>query len=235
MAGRGVARGARLDRGQRLRCRAGNGLLRAGRERHGRAGRGRVDPDDFWGWAQLAAKLPAGTYRIDGALPARQANGAALAWALASYKFGRYKPADTRAPAKLVWPKGADRAQVARTANAIFWTRDLVNTPASDMGPKELADEAALLARRHKAMVKIVVGEALLDKNYPAIHAVGRASTRAPRLIDIGGAARARPSVTLVGKGVCFDTGGLDIKPAAGMLNMKKDMGGAAPCLALAR
>ncbi len=193
-----------------------------------------VDPDDFWGWAQLAAKLPAGTYRIDGALPARQANGAALAWALASYKFGRYKPADTRAPAKLVWPKGADRAQVARTANAIFWTRDLVNTPASDMGPKELADEAALLARRHKAMVKIVVGEALLDKNYPAIHAVGRASTRAPRLIDIVWGSPRAPKVTLVGKGVCFDSGGLDLKPSAGMRIMKKDMGGAAHALALA-
>jgi leucyl aminopeptidase len=193
-----------------------------------------LDRDDPWCWAQLAAKLPAGVYRIDGTLVRTQANWAALAWALAGYRFGRYKAADKKARARLVWPTGADRKQVEREAQAIAWVRDLVNTPAADMGPAELAEAATQLARKHKARLKVIVGGALLKANYPAVHAVGRASTRAPRLIDITWGNPRAPKVTLVGKGVCFDSGGLDLKTSAGMLNMKKDMGGAAHALGLA-
>jgi len=193
-----------------------------------------IDEDDPWCWAQVAAKLPPGKYRIQRKLPPHRANWAALAWALGAYRFGRYKGEDKRALARLVWPKGAHKEEVEGTAGAIAWVRDLVNTPASDLGPKELADEAARLARRHKAKCRVIVGHALLKKNYPAIYTVGRASNRAPRLIDIAwGPARA-PKVTLVGKGVVFDSGGLDLKPSSGMRIMKKDMGGAAHALALA-
>jgi len=193
-----------------------------------------IDEDDPWGWSQIALKLAGGTYRIEERLTSKQANWVALAWSLAAYRFGRYKGADKRVLAKLVWPKGADRGEVERTARAITWVRDLVNTPASDLGPAELADAAAGLARRHKAKLNIIVGDALLKQNYPAIHAVGRASSREPRLIDFSwGNARA-PKITLVGKGVVFDSGGLDLKPSAGMRIMKKDMGGAAHALALA-
>ncbi len=193
-----------------------------------------LDRDDPWCWAQLAAKLPAGTYRIDGTLVQSQSNWAALAWALAAYRFGRYKPASKKAVAKLVWPTGTDRKSVESAAQAIAWVRDLVNTPAADMGPAELAAAATTLARQHKAKLKIIVGDALLKANYPAVHAVGRASSRAPRLIDFTWGNPRAPKVTLVGKGVCFDSGGLDIKPSSGMLNMKKDMGGAAHALGLA-
>jgi leucyl aminopeptidase len=140
-----------------------------------------IDAEDPWSWAQVAAKLPKGSYRIESALGAKQANWAALAWALAGYRYGRYKPAAKHALAKLVWPKGADRAEVESAARAIAWVRDLVNTPASDLGPAELAEEAAELARRHKANFRTIVGDALLKQNYPAIHAVGRASSRPPR------------------------------------------------------
>jgi len=192
------------------------------------------DADDPWCWAQLAAKLAKGTYRVDAALPARRASWAALAWALAAYRFERYKRPERADLPRLIWPKGADRARVERTAAAIRWVRDLVNTPASDMGPEDLAAAAAALARRHKAKLRVVAGDALLAENFPAIHAVGRASSRAPRLIDLAwGNARA-PKVTLIGKGVCFDSGGLDLKPASAMKLMKKDMGGAAHALALA-
>ncbi len=193
-----------------------------------------VDADDPWCWAALAAKLPAGSYRIDGNLPRPRANWAALAWALASYRFGRYKPADKKKRAALVWPKSADRDHVTSAVAAITLVRDLVNTPASDMGPAELADAAIAVARRHKASAKVIVGEALLKANYPAVHAVGRASTRAPRLVDFTWGNPRAPKVTLVGKGVCFDSGGLDLKPSAGMRIMKKDMGGAAHALGLA-
>jgi leucyl aminopeptidase len=193
-----------------------------------------IAADDPWSWAQVAAKLPEGAYRIDERLAAKEAGWAALAWALGAYRFERYKGKDKRALPRLVWPKGADRSLVERTARAIWWVRDLVNTPASDLGPAELADAAASLARRHKAHFRTIVGEALLTKNYPAIHAVGRASSRPPRLIDFAwGRARA-PKVTLIGKGVVFDSGGLDIKPSSGMRIMKKDMGGAAHALGLA-
>ena len=192
-----------------------------------------VDPSAGpWAYAGLPAKLPAGRYVIAAELTPEEATQAALGWALAAYRFDRYrdKPAND---ALLVWPKGADRAAVTRTAEATALVRDLINTPAGDMGPAELAAAARALGREAGARVSVIVGDELLRKNYPMVHAVGRASSRAPRLIDLRWG-RSGPRVTLVGKGVCFDSGGLDLKPASGMKLMKKDMGGAAHALGLA-
>jgi leucyl aminopeptidase len=180
--------------------------------------------------------LPAGKYALAGGFD--QPDLVALGWVLEAYRFSRYlgsggkpKAADDRAC--LVCPQGAARQAIVNAADAICLGRDLINTPAEDMGPSELEAAVRSLSKRHKASVKVIRGTAL-KKGFPMIHAVGRASDDAPRLIDMTwGPARA-PKVTLVGKGVCFDTGGLDIKPAAGMALMKKDMGGAAAVLALA-
>lgn len=188
--------------------------------------------DGPWALAHLPGALPAGRYRLDPAPKAAAATQAALGWALAHYRFDRYTKA--KAPdAALVWPKGTDRAWVAHAVAATALVRDLINTPAGDMGPAELAAAARALARTHKARVSVITGEALLKKGYPAVHAVGRASSRAPRLIDLRWGSRG-PRVTLVGKGVCFDSGGLDLKSAAGMKLMKKDMGGSAQVLGIA-
>jgi leucyl aminopeptidase len=157
-----------------------------------------------------------------------------LGWALATYRFGRYRKHEGSFPT-LVWPGGCDRAGVERAASATFLVRDLINTPAADMGPEELAAAARTLADGHGARFAVIVGDELQVRNYPAVHAVGRASSRAPRLIDLQWGDESNPRVTLVGKGVCFDSGGLDLKPAAGMKLMKKDMGGAAIMLGLAR
>jgi leucyl aminopeptidase len=137
--------------------------------------------------------------------------------------------------ARLVPPSGVDPAGVLRQIEASFWARDLINAPANELGPAELAEAAASLARECGASFRCLVGDELLRDNYPLIHAVGRASQQAPRLIDISWGDPSHPRVTLVGKGVCFDSGGLDIKPSAGMLLMKKDMGGAAVALATAQ
>jgi leucyl aminopeptidase len=188
---------------------------------------------DIWSWGALPLSLPEGRYQVGAALTPDQASAAAFGWALGSYSFDRYRK-PKREPARLLWPKGADRTAVKRVAGAIFWVRDMINTPAQDMGPAELAAEAESLARAHKAAFKVIVGDALLKENYPSVHAVGRASSRPPRLIDIKWGTRG-PKIALVGKGVCFDSGGLDIKTAAGMQQMKKDMGGAAHVLGLAR
>jgi leucyl aminopeptidase len=133
-----------------------------------------------------------------------------------------------------VWPAGIDRAAIRRAIAAVSLVRDLINTPAEDMGPPHLAEAAKSVAKAHKAKFSVIVGDDLLKKNYPAIHAVGRAAARPPRLIDMSWGASG-PRLALVGKGVCFDSGGLDLKPASGMLLMKKDMGGAALMLALAQ
>src|SRR6185312_3564990 len=140
-----------------------------------------------------------------------------------------------RGAASLEWPEGADRARVEAVAGAIMLARDLINTPAEDLGPVELAGAAEDMAARHGARCRVIVGDRLLDENYPAIHAVGRASTRAPRLVDLAWGDERAPKLTLVGKGVCFDTGGLDLKPSSGMRMMKKDMGGAATLMGLAQ
>jgi leucyl aminopeptidase len=193
-----------------------------------------VDPDEGpWALATLPGSLPKGRYAIDPAPTPEQATRLTLGWILGSYAFTRYRKRQPRG-ATLVWPKGADRAAVTRAAEATGLVRDLINTPAGDMGPAELAAAARALARRHKARLTVIQGDQLLKKDYPAVHAVGRASSRAPRLIDLRWGAKG-PRVTLVGKGVCFDSGGLDLKSAAGMLLMKKDMGGAAHVLGLAQ
>ncbi len=180
---------------------------------------------------QLAQSLPAGSYRLEGKVsdPAL----AAIAWGLGAYRFDRYKNADGAARPRLRIPGGVDRAAVLAAVEAVWQGRDLINTPASDMGPGELELEARALAERHGAEISVIEGDELLARNFPLIHAVGRASTRAPRLIDLSWGRAKAPTVTLVGKGICFDTGGLDIKPASGMGLMKKDMGGAATALAL--
>ncbi|KAA0580373.1 leucyl aminopeptidase family protein [Azospirillum sp. B21] len=191
--------------------------------------------DDLWAFAGMPASLPAGSYKIDAALDARAATRAALGWALGSYRFTRYRKPPEKGFANLVWPAEADRGEVERAATATWLVRDLVNTPACDMGPAELAQAAQDLAAEFDAAVEVIVGQDLLDRDYPAIHAVGRASPREPRLIDLRWGNPQHPKVTIVGKGVCFDTGGLDLKPSSAMLIMKKDMGGAAHALALGR
>lgn len=181
--------------------------------------------------ALFSEKLPAGVYRY--AMPPFSSALATLAWALGAYRFARYRNKDEPSP-KLVVPEGVDGAEVGRIAEGVFLARDLINTPPNDMGPQELSDAARALAKRHKARFSEIVGEALKRKNYPLIHAVGQGSARPPRLIDLAWGRPGAPKVTLVGKGVCFDTGGYDLKTASGMAAMKKDMGGAAVALAVA-
>jgi len=194
-----------------------------------------IDPKTStpWKFAGLVGALPKGRYAFQNLTDEGAATSAAIGWALATYRFTRYKRRRSTPPI-LVWPELADRAAVERLCGAIFFGRDLINTPTEDMGPAELAAAASSLGRLHGAIVNVVEGDALLDKGYPAIHAVGRASPRAPRLVDITWGNRSAPRLRLVGKGVCFDTGGLDLKSAADMKLMKKDMGGAASVLALA-
>jgi leucyl aminopeptidase len=189
----------------------------------------------MWAFAGLSDALPEGSYRIAGVPEGGDPTRIALGWALGTYAFTRYRAPKRAGGARLVWPKGADRAVVEHLAGAVFLARDLINTPASDMGPAELAAAAVEVAEKADARHRVISGDALLAENYPTIHAVGRASVRAPRLVDIVWGEKSAPKVTLVGKGVCFDSGGLDLKAASGMLNMKKDMGGAAIMLGLAR
>jgi leucyl aminopeptidase len=188
----------------------------------------------IWAYAALPGKLPKGRYEIEGELEPREANDAALGWALATYHFGRYLSKPKSFPT-LVWPKRADRKAVERTRDAIFLARDLVNTPAADLGPAELAEQAASVAARHGAEITVTIGEDLISANYPTIYAVGKGSPREPRLIDMRWGSADAPKLTLVGKGVVFDTGGLDLKNSSGMKLMKKDMGGAATVLGLAQ
>lgn len=183
--------------------------------------------------AELPMQLPEGSYQLWTPCSPAEETRFALGWALGAYQFDRYHEPE-RGPAKLVWPKGCDQVEVQRLVDAIFLARDLINTPASDLGPEELATEARRLAKLHQGRVKLVRGEALAQ-SFPAVHAVGRASTRAPLLIDLSWGPADAPKLTLVGKGVVFDSGGLDLKPAEGMLLMKKDMGGAAIALGLAQ
>jgi leucyl aminopeptidase len=192
-----------------------------------------IPEQQIWALAGLSETLPPGAYRLAIEPGADAATRIALGWALGSYVFSRYK-ARKRASAQLVWPANSDRARVIREAEATFLGRDLINTPAGDLLPSALAAAAAELARRHEAAITIIVGDDLLAADYPAIHAVGRASVDAPRLIDLRWGSPDHPRVTLVGKGVCFDSGGLDIKAASSMKSMKKDMGGAAAVLSVA-
>jgi leucyl aminopeptidase len=196
------------------------------------------DADDtkrtMWALAGLPGELPEGRYRLETVPEGADPTRLALGWALATYAFTRYR-AKSPTPATLVWPDGADHGRAERLARAAFLARDLANTPAGDLGPEELAAEAVRVAEAAGACHRVIVGDELLAENYPTIHAVGRASNRAPRLVDILWGDPAAPKVTLVGKGVCFDTGGLDLKTASGMRLMKKDMAGAAIVLGLAQ
>ena len=181
----------------------------------------------------LAPVLPAGVYRL-GDPVASDPTMAAIAWGLGAYRFRRYKANGGRGTAALVMPEQADASRVMASVEGVWLGRDLINTPANDMGPAELELAARDLAARHGARIDAIVGDALIEKNFPLIHAVGRASPRAPRLIDLTWGRADAVKVTVIGKGICFDTGGLDIKPSSAMLLMKKDMGGAASALALA-
>jgi leucyl aminopeptidase len=183
--------------------------------------------------AALSETLPDGVYRL-GEVPDFCGHAqAALAWLYGQYQFSRYKKPARRA-VRLVLPAGVDGEEISRIAHNVFLARDLINTPPNDMGPQELADAASALAKHHGAKFRVITGNALLKNNYPLIHAVGMGSARAPRLVELTWGNPKAPKVTLVGKGVCFDTGGYDIKPPAGMATMKKDMGGAAVALAVA-
>ena len=181
---------------------------------------------------KLATLLPPGLYRF--ANEPHDAALAALSWLLSAYRFGRYK-ADASEQARLCAPEGVDIARIERIAKAVALGRDLINTPANDLGPAALEAAALGVAAQFEAASSVVRGDHLLEAKLPLIHAVGRAAAEAPRLVDFLWGDAAHPKVTLVGKGVCFDSGGLDIKPSAGMLLMKKDMGGAASALALAQ
>jgi leucyl aminopeptidase len=180
----------------------------------------------------LPGCLPAGDYRFDHALP--DPDLAALGFLGGFYRFARYKSGNQAKAKRLVWPEGADRDHVLAIAEGLYFGRDLINTPASDLGPAELEASARELATAFGATIKVTEGGRLIADNFPMIHAVGRASDRAPRLIDMHWGAVPAPKVTIVGKGICFDTGGLNLKPGNSMALMKKDMGGAAAALAFA-
>jgi leucyl aminopeptidase len=196
-----------------------------------------ADSLEPWAAAALADRLPPQIYALRTPLRPEPATQFVLGWLLGAYRFTRYRSAAATTPtgrAQLLAPAAADLAYARSAAGAINWARDLINTPANDLGPQELADAASGLALKHGGTCRIIEG-AELRNGYPLIDAVGRGSPRAPRLVDCRWGVAGAPRVTLVGKGVCFDSGGLDIKPSAGMLLMKKDMGGAACTLALAR
>lgn len=190
---------------------------------------------DVWSLGFLPTILKAGIYSIEGAYDDSLIDLAAIAWGLGHYSFCTYRSVTAPYEPKLLLPAGSDYSHIERTINATYLIRDLINTPTEDLGPAQLAEAASNLAEQFGAKLKLVIGDDLLKKNYPAIHAVGRASVNAPRLIDLQWGKKDHPLITLVGKGVCFDSGGLDIKPADGMRYMKKDMAGAAHVLGLAQ
>ncbi len=189
------------------------------------------EPAQLWDVAAGCARLPAGDWQLQ---PTEiDPVPLALGWALASYRFEGYRKRDDKPRRLALAGPAAERAAIM--AEAIYLARDLINTPASDLGPAELADAVQGVAERHGATCRTIAGDELMAENYPAIFAVGKAAARAPRVIDLSWGDEGAPRVTLIGKGVCFDTGGLDLKTAAGMLLMKKDMGGAAVTLGLAQ
>lgn len=191
--------------------------------------------EDPFACAAFAAQLPEGLYRFALVPLSLNGNRLALAWAMGHYRYSRFKSRESgKSGAVLIWPQDADRGQVLRVADGLFLARDLVNTPANEMGPVELASAAEQLARKHHAQYTVIEGRDLVEQNFPMVWAVGAGSSRLPRLVDLRWGQASHPRVTLVGKGVCFDSGGLDIKPSSAMLTMKKDMGGAAAVLGIA-
>lgn len=191
------------------------------------------DGRGIWSFGDLSSALPAGSYSLQDDLAADIATNAVIAWSLGSYVFDQYKE-NEKIFAVLVAPATADIDYAAAAIAGAYLARDLINSPAADMAPGDLAEAASELARKHGGKCHTLVGDELLMENFPAIHAVGRASINLPRLIDLTWGDSEAPKVTLVGKGVCFDTGGLDLKSSAAMLKMKKDMGGAATVLGIA-
>ena len=185
----------------------------------------------------LPARLAAGLYALEPAMAGPAAGDVALAWALGAYRFDRYRKLHGEPMARLLAPADVDFAEVRAVSHACALARDMINTPAADMGPRQMESIAREVAEAYGAAITVTEGEALIEAGYPAVHAVGRAAVaeRAPRMIEIAWGEPGRPLVALIGKGVVFDTGGLDIKPSAGMRLMKKDMGGAAHALALGR
>ena len=196
---------------------------------------GRGKSLNLWLLGAVAQQLPAGQYALASELTPTEATAITLGWRLGQYRFHRYKQTQPSAIAELAVPAEADLAYIEAAVEATFLARDLVNTPANDMGPSDLAEAARVLAVTYDADVTVTQGPDLEAQNYPMIYAVGKASTTPPCLIDLRWGDVDAPKVTLVGKGVCFDSGGLDLKPAKGMLMMKKDMGGAAQVLGLAQ
>jgi len=187
---------------------------------------------NFWVAGSLPFALPEGDYYFD--FDVKDYQYFVLAWGLGAYQFSRYKKPQ-RKPARLVLPPKMKSAEINNIVESIFWVRDLINTPTDDLGPSEFAKEIAKFAKKYKMQCKQIVGEDLLKNNYASIYTVGRASDDPPRLIDLRFGNKKHRKLTLVGKGVCFDTGGLDIKPSSAMLLMKKDMAGAAHVLGLTR
>ena len=215
---------------QRFDAAPGSVLLLPGSDGLAGAVLGVGDREDAYAYAHAPFALPAGSrWRAEGLGDAEQAL-LQLGWGLGSYRFSRYRKPQ-RAAAELV---ATPSPEVADLVQACLRVRDWVNTPTEDMGPEQLEAAAREIAADHGAQIEVIAGQALLQRNFPTIHAVGRASHRAPRLIELHWGDAAHPHLVLVGKGVCFDTGGLDLKPADGMRHMKKDMGGAAHALALA-
>lgn len=199
---------------------------------------GCTKPLDVFSLSPLAQALAArdgAIFALDG-VAGGDVDAACIGWGLALYRFDRYRKKETKTPAlpKLLWPKGVNKKAVQAQMDAACLIRTLINIPANDMGPDELEDAARTLAGAEGMSVKVIRGDALLKQNFPMIHAVGRASPRAPRLIDLQWGDPKHPKLTLVGKGVCFDTGGLNLKPGTAMHTMKKDLGGAAHVLGLA-
>ncbi|MFN3351317.1 leucyl aminopeptidase family protein [Pseudorhodoplanes sp.] len=180
---------------------------------------------------KLPGLLTSGVYRFANA--SHDTRLAAIAFALGAYRFDRYRNRSGKS-VRLVQPDGIDIADLSRIIEGVTLARDMINTPANDMGPADIHEQTRLLAEKHDAWIEAVTDNELLLKNFPLIHVVGRAAARPPRLIELRWGDPTHPKITLVGKGVCFDTGGLDLKPSSAMLLMKKDMGGAAATLALA-
>ena len=192
------------------------------------------EPAEPWDFAAVRDRLPAGDWRLKPAAGNLNLGAAALGWALASYRFERYRKKESR-PVRLAVSADPAIERANAIAETVYLARDLINTPAADLGPAELAEAASAVAARFGATCRAMVGEDLLEQNFPAVHAVGQASARPPRVIDLAWGEADAPKLTLVGKGVCFDTGGLDLKTSGNMQLMKKDMGGAAVTLALAQ
>lgn len=189
----------------------------------------------WWHVAGLPDKLPAGRYHFADELPDGARYQCELGWRVGDYRYLRYRATSTQSRAQLEPRGGESSEQAERRAAACSVTRDLINTPANDLGPAELETVVRDLSARHGGEFRSIVGDDLLSANYPLVHAVGRASHRAPRMLELRWGDERHPRITLVGKGVCFDSGGLDLKPAAAMLLMKKDMGGAAVAIGLAK